>query len=56
MTSDKVWDDAIAEGYKTKVRTILIRLTDAIGYKDTPHERDAFDKAFSELIKLYGNI
>lgn len=53
---EKVWDDAIAESYTSKVRTILIHLTDALGYDDTKEQREAFNKAFGELMKLYRNI
>ena len=51
-----IWDDAIYQSYTSKVRTILIRLCDALGYDDSPEHRDAFNKAFGELMKLFTNI
>ncbi len=51
-----VWDEAIAESYTSKIRTILIELTDSLDWKDTKEQRDAFNKAFGELIKLCTNI
>ena len=51
-----IWEDAIYQNYTSKVRTILIQLTDALGYDDSPEQRDAFNKAFGELMKLFINI
>lgn len=51
-----VWDEAIAETYKSKIRTILIQLTDALGYDYSIEQRNAFNKAFDELLKLFLHI
>lgn len=55
-TSEKVWDDAIYQSYTSKVRTILIHFCDSLGYDDSRTHRDAFNKAFGELMKLFTNI
>lgn len=38
---------------KSDIRTILINLTDVLGYNHSPQHTDAFNKALKELIKLY---
>ena len=55
-TSEKVWNDAIYSSYVSKIRSILIPLTDELGWDDSKKHRDAFDKAFGELTKLLTNI
>lgn len=39
----------------SNIRTILIRLCDAFGYNDSKEHREAFNKAFAELGKLFIN-
>jgi len=54
--SEKVWNDAIYASYVSKIRSILIPLTDELGWDDSPKQRKAFDKAFGELVDLFKNI
>ena len=54
--SEKVWNDAIDASYTSKVRTILIQFSDAIGYDDSKEHRDAWNKAFGDLVKLFRSI
>ncbi len=54
--SEKVWSDAIYASYVSKIRSILIPLTDELGWDDSPKHRDAFNKAFGELVDLFRNI
>lgn len=56
ISSDKVWNDAIDASYTSKVRTILIDFSDALGYDDSPKHRNAWNKAFGDLVKLFRNI
>lgn len=55
-TSERIWNDAIAASYTSKVRSILIRLCDGLGYDDSPKHRESFDKAFGDLMKLFTSI
>jgi len=54
--SERVWSDAIYASYVSKIRSILIPLTDELGWDDSKKHRDAFDKAFGELVNLFRNI
>ena len=56
QNEDKVWNDAIYKSYESKVRTALIEFSDALDWKDTREQRDAFNKAFGELMRLFTNI
>ena len=56
QNGDKIWSDAIYKSYESKIRTVLIEFSDALDWKDTKEQRDGFNKAFSELIKLFTSI
>ena len=55
-TSEKVWNDAVYSSYVSKIRSILIPFTDELGWDDSKKHRDAFNKAFGQLVDLLRKV